>query len=294
MYHNRIYELRKVFINLVISVGREKKGTRNSSHSDSITCLFESRHSGNLRQSVIKRKSSIDRRSFFKSHISFRRKSSGRSFVSNVFRTKRMSSISRKSFLSNVFHAFNHWSQNPESPEESLEQGNRRESESNGLTCFELHNILFQAGILIELDFVFRLFEKADVDGTGILTMEDFCREASEMKTTQDLSCRKLILEVLQLSSFWLALCYTIAGVLLILHTFSEELKFGNTMILVISLSFKVLYGIGAFHGIIAALGNLSSKFHTMQVCRINFCNKMITNASESTRNLIANKKVNL
>mmetsp|Transcript_45510 Transcript_45510/g.88899 ORF Transcript_45510/g.88899 Transcript_45510/m.88899 type:complete len:223 (+) Transcript_45510:2035-2703(+) len=200
-----------------------------------------------------------------------------------------MSSISRKSFLSNAFHAFNHWSHNPESPEESLEQGNRRESESNGLTCFELHNILFEAGILIELDFVFRLFERADVDGTGILTMEDFCREASTMKQTK-LSRRKLILEVLQLSSILKALGFTIAGVLLILRSFSRELKFGNTIILVLGLFCDVLYVIGAFHGIVVALGSLSSKFHTMQVCRIRFRNSMITNASKSVRSLIASK----
>jgi len=207
-------------------------------------------------------------------------------YMLNPSRKRRKSSLKRDSFVKNIFFSYNKWV-SPGSTQ-SVKENSLQQDEENrtavGLDCWKLHNILFQNGILIELDIFTRMFQKADINGDGNISFEEFSKFTAESNEAEEISSKYILSEVLRRSDFYIAVTFVVAGILKFLFEYCKMLNTPlNSTLAKIALGVpsSAFYAMCASVGVFQKVGNLSSKFYTMQNCKIRFCDAIIMGASK-------------
>eukprot|EP00588_Corethron_pennatum_P006546 CAMPEP_0194291364 /NCGR_PEP_ID=MMETSP0169-20130528/43215_1 /TAXON_ID=218684 /ORGANISM="Corethron pennatum, Strain L29A3" /LENGTH=795 /DNA_ID=CAMNT_0039039227 /DNA_START=325 /DNA_END=2712 /DNA_ORIENTATION=+ len=288
-YYTRLDELGRALLALSVSIG---KNAREESHRNAQEERRRSQRVARAKCSSVGeerrrsqrvarvKRSSVQEERRRSRRVARAKKSSG-SIVFNSLPSlikRRKSSIKRDSFTKNIFFSFIQWTHrgSVQSVKETDEWLGEENNSMFCLDCIQMHNILFQSGILIELDIFSIGFQKADTNGDGILSVEEFTNFALHIKETQEVLHKCLILKaVLQRYDFHIALIYVAAGVGLVLNAFSKDLKFSSTMIKFSS----SMYALGVFVGMFMTIKKLSFKFYTIRNCRIRFNNEIIKRA---------------
>merc|ERR1711957_337477 len=216
---------------------------------------------------------------------------------------RRKSFLKRDSFLKNIFFSYDKWIRPGDT--QSVKENDLEQDEENstavGLNCVKLHNILFHNGILIELDIFTRVFQKADINGDGNLSFEEFLEFAVELDEAKAISKKDILSEVLRRSDFYFAFMFVVAGIIKVLFEFFKvpnffftDVEFGEPLILALGVSFSCLYAMCASAAALKAIGNLSSKFYTMQNCKVSFCKAIIMRASKYTETIDHEERTNI
>ena len=190
------------------------------------------------------------------------------------------------SFAKNILSTHHQWTHNGRAPPVNKIEERRDEENvtSVDLDCilldrFQLHNILFQHGILIELDIFTRAFQKADIKGDGVLSIEEFSNFVLRIKEGQEVSCKHFMSKLMNFS-FFVGILYVAAGLALILKRALFFLKFSSTLIKGIAIFSSGMYAVSSGAGLLQGIRNLSSKFYTIQDCRIGLCDAIFMRAS--------------